>query len=217
MMTIDLDDLEHDALAELGNIGVARASTALSRMLGAAVRISVPTVEIVPSGRVVQVLEAALPERLVAVSEGLSGAFRGTAILLVPAHRSLSLASAALPPEVPKEQAAELEGEALAEVGNIVLNSCLSVMANLLGTGITTTLPAVHCGSAAEILEASGLDSGPLAASILFHISFDAQPQDVAGQIVLALDSGSAAGLKAALGTYIGRVLRRTHPGAGAP
>ena len=203
-----LDDLERDALAELGNIGVGKASTALSRMLGGEVLVSVPTVEFVPGDRVVERLEAALPGPLVAVTEGLSGRFNGSAVLVFPERSSLALASAALPPDVPKEDAPELEDEALAEVGNIVLNSCLASMANLLGTRIETSLPEILRGTAAQILDACGVDKGPDPTAILFQVTFHATPHDVAGEIVLALDAASAAGLKAVIGGYIGRILK---------
>ncbi len=207
-----LDELERDALAELGNIGVGKASTALSRMVGGTVLVSVPNVEIVPGDRLVAALEQALPGPLVAVSECLSGTFRGSAILLLPERSSLPLASAALPPDVPKEDAQELEAEALAEVGNIVLNSCLSLMANLLGTGIGTTLPSILRGPVARVLEGSGVETGSEASAILFQVNFRLESQDpagaiVGGEIVLALDAESSAELKAIIGRYIGRIL----------
>ena len=202
-----LDELERDALAELGNIGVGKASTALSRMVGGTVLVSVPNVEIVPGDRVIAVLERALPGPLVAVSECLSGTFRGSAILLLPERSSLPLASAALPPDVPKEAAAELEAEALAEVGNIVLNSCLSLMANLLGTGIGTTLPEVRRGPVAQLLAGCGVGTDAGGAAVLFQVTFRLEPQDIGGEIVLALDAESVAGLKTIIGRYIGRLL----------
>jgi len=203
-----LDELERDALTELGNIGVGKASTALSRMLGGEVLVSVPTVEFVPGNQVAERLETTLPGRLVAVTETLSGAFRGSAVLIFPERSSLPLASAALPPDVPKEDAPELEGEALAEVGNIVLNSCLASMANLLGTRIETTLPEILRGTAAEILDACGVDQGADPTAILFQVTFNAKRHDIGGEIVLALDAASAAGLKAVLDGYIGRILK---------
>lgn len=217
-----LDELERDALAELGNIGVGKASTALGRMLGGTVQVSVPSVEIVPGNQTVDRLEATLPGRLVAVTEALSGAISGSALLVFPERSSLPLASAALPPDVPKECAPELEGEALVEVGNIVLNSCLASMANLLGTRIETTLPGILRGTAADILDACGVDGGPEPSAILFQVTFRANAQDtgqgvgnkipggeiVGGEFVLVLDAASAAGLKALIGGYIGRILR---------
>lgn len=206
-MGFDLSELERDALAELGNIGVGRASTALSRMIGGPVEISVPMVSLVHGDRVVGLIQSALPGPLTAVAECLSGAFLGSAILLMPERSGLPLASAALPPGVPKEDAVELEEEALAEVGNIVLNSCLSSMGNLLGIAISTTLPQVLRGMGDDLLARCGVALTAESQAILFHVTFRAPPHDVEGTIVLALDAGSAVELKAAIGRYIGRVL----------
>ena len=204
---LDLDELERDALAELGNIGVGRASTALSRMIDGPVEISVPMVSLVPGDQVGGLLQSALPGPLTAVVECLSGAFLGSAILLMPERSGLPLACAALPPGVPKEDAAELEEEALGEVGNIVLNSCLSSMGNLLGVSVGTTLPQVLRGTGDDLLSRCGVALSADSQAILFHVTFRTPPHDVEGTIVLALDAGSAAELKAAIGRYIGRVL----------
>lgn len=206
-MTETLDPLERDALAELGNIGMGKASTALSRMVGGEVLVSVPTIEVVPGAAMAAVLARAMPGPLVAVAERLSGSFRGSAILVVPERASLPLAGAVLPPDLPKDAAADMEDEALGEVGNIVLNSCLSLIANLLGAGIGTTLPEVRRGDAAEIVERCGVQTGPGALAILFHVTFRVMAHDVNGEIVLALDAGSSADLQTVIRGYIGRVL----------
>lgn len=202
-----LNALERDTLAELGNMGIGRASTALGRMVGGFVTLSVPSVDVAAAGQVVRtLLDPALPGPLVGVSETLGGAFDGTALYLFPEADSLPLVRAALPPEVPPEDAGLLEEEALAELGNIVLNSALALVANLLGQTIDTGLPVVRRGSAAAILAAcrgAGPDGGP---AVLFHIDLRATAQTLGGRVVLVLDTGSMDRLKATLGGYIGRV-----------
>lgn len=206
-MGLELDELERDALTELGNVGVGEASTALSRVIGGPVEISVPMVSLVPGDRVVGLLRPSLPGSLIAVAECLSGAFLGSAILLMPERSGLPLASAALPPGIPKEDAAELLEEALSEVGNIVLNGCLSSMGNLLGVTVGTTLPQVLHGVGEDLLARCGVALTADAQAILFHVTFRASSHDVEGTIVLALDAGSAAELRAAIGRCIGRML----------
>lgn len=79
-----LSDLERDALAELGNIGIGRASTALGRMLGGLVTLSVPTVDMVPPDTVAGLLDRVLTPPLVGISETLDGLFAGCALLVFP-------------------------------------------------------------------------------------------------------------------------------------
>lgn len=212
-----LSDLERDALAELGNIGIGRASTALGRMLGGLVTLSVPSVEMVPLDEVAGLLDRALTPPLggplVGISETLGGLFAGCALLVFPQAGSLFLVRAALPPDVPAEDVPELEDEVLAELGNVVLNSALALVANLLGEPVETGLPAVFRGGAAEILRGcSGAARTADGAAVLFHIDLGTtlpggDGAAVAGRVVLLLDAGSAGALQATLGRYIGRLV----------
>ncbi len=208
-----LSELERDALAELGNIGIGRASTALGRMLGGLVTLSVPSVEMVPPDAVAGLLDRALTPPLVGISETLGGLFAGCALLVFPQAGSLPLVRAALPPDVPAEDVPELEDEVLAELGNVVLNSALALVANLLGESVETGLPVVFRGGAAEILRGcSGAAPTADGAAVLFHIDLrttlpGGDGTAVAGRVVLLLDAGSAGALQATLGRYIGRLV----------
>lgn len=212
-----LSDLERDALAELGNIGIGRASTALGRMLGGLVTLSVPTVDMVPPDAVAGLLDRALTPPLVGISERLGGLFAGCALLVFPQAGSLPLVRAALPPDVPAGEVPALEDEVLAELGNVVLNSALAQIANLLGEPVETGLPAVFRGAADEILRGCS-ETVPTGegAAVLFHIDLSASlPREdgggdgveVGGRVVLLLDAGSAGTLQATLGRYIGRLV----------
>lgn len=214
-----LSELERDALAELGNIGIGKASTALGRMLDGLVTLSVPSVEMVPPDEVAGLLDRALAPPLVGVSERLGGLFAGCALLVFPQGGSLPLVRAALPPDVPADDVPELEDEVLAELGNVVLNSALALVANLLGEPVDTGLPVVVRGSGAEILGRCAVvapaimaEAGAGGAAVLFHIDLrTALPGGdgvvVGGRVVLLLDAGSAGTLQATLGRYIGRLV----------
>lgn len=218
-----LSELERDALAELGNIGIGKASTALGRMLGGLVTLSVPSVEMVPPDEVAGLLDRALAPPLVGVSERLGGLFAGCALLVFPQAGSLPLVRAALPPDVPADDVPELEDEVLAELGNVVLNSALALVANLLGEPVDTGLPVVVRGNGAEVLrscavvvEAGAAQSGLGGAAVLFHIDLHTRLPGgdgtsvgigVGGRVVLLLDAGSAGTLQAKLGRYIGRMV----------
>jgi len=204
-----LNDLERDALAELGNIGLGKASTALGQMVGELVVVSVPSVDIVASDAVAGLLESALPGTLVGVSERLGGIFDGTALFLFPEADSLPLVRAVLPPGVPPEDAVALEEEALAELGNVVLNSALALVANLLGGGIDTGLPVVRRGTAGAILSACRGGAAGDGEVPTLRIDLRATAQTVGGRVVLVLEPGSVERLKATLGGFIGRGMRQ--------
>lgn len=78
--------------------------------------------------------EERLPNLLTGVSQSFSGFFAGKAALLFPESRSLDLVNVMLGEggDLDVEVDAELEEEALSELGNILLNNCLSTISNIL-------------------------------------------------------------------------------------
>ena len=200
-----LNDTERDALTEVGNIGVAKASVALAKLVGGEVRMSVPHVQILPRGEAARGLEVAFSERLVAVSESFGGALAGAALLVFPASNRLELVRAVLPPEVDPADAGEMADEALAEVGNIVLNNWLAVVANMLDAKLATALPVVLHGDGAAIFAGCGVPAGDEAPTIVFTIRFHVHGTNIAGQILIAMDASS----EAALRERIARTIRK--------
>lgn len=208
---IVLSEIEADALAELANIGVSKASVALGRMVGDEVAMSVPTVEVVPCAEAARRFDAEYAGRLAAVSERFGGLMAGVALLVIPQASCLELVRAALPDEVPPEEAGALEQEALAEVGNIVLNNGLSSMANMLGAGLDTALPRVLYGDGLEVFAQCGAQcgagSGPEATAIIFTIRIRMKTRNIPAQIVITVDAASEEALRDRIAAYVERVL----------
>jgi chemotaxis protein CheC len=201
-----LSELERDALTELVNIGVSRAATNLRKMVGEEVLLSVPSVEIIGHRTAAAVIREREGEELIAVRQDFSGAIQGRALLIFPQANSLQLARAVLGGDTPPEEVAEMEREALAETGNVILNSCLATMANMLQRSLTMSLPQVLSGDGSEILggsEAEGTDS-----LVLFlYINFSVRDRSIRGYIAMVLDLPSMGALKALVGDFIQRVM----------
>ena len=129
---VPLTDLERDALAELSNIAMARASNSLRLMIQNEVLLAVPSVEILTSAAATKLVAKPDNPKLVAVRQDFIGAFSGRALLIFPESNSLELVRAVVSRELPLEDIVDLEDEALAETGNIILNSWVATIANLL-------------------------------------------------------------------------------------
>ena len=203
---VALLELERDALTELVNIGVSRAAASLRRMVGGEVLLSVPAIEIIPQATAATLIAEREGEDLVAVRQDFSGAFRGRALLLFPQSNGLELVRAVLGEDVAPEDAAEMEREALAETGNIILNGCLGTMANMLHRSLTMSLPQVLRGDGRSLLDAGG-PASPEGLVLFLYINFAVRDRSIRGYIAMVMDMPSLGALKLLVGDFIERVM----------
>jgi chemotaxis protein CheC len=136
-----LNELELDALTEVVNIGVSRAAASLRDMVGEQVFLSVPSVAITSPARAAELIGERESSMLIAVRQGFQGEFSGSALLIFPGKNSLELVRAVAGGHLSLEDILELEQEALAEIGNVILNGCMATIANLLQRRLTISLP----------------------------------------------------------------------------
>jgi chemotaxis protein CheC len=190
-----LTEIERDALAEIANMGVSRAANSLRQMVGEQVLLSVPAVEIVTRQEASKLVERNNANKLVAVQQSFDGPFAGRALLIFPEAQSLELVRAIVGDEHSLEDVIDLEHEALAETGNIILNGCLATIANVLHQTMRVSLPSIVRGDGAALFEVEGdASKGPFV--LFLYIDFNIKKHDVHGFIALLLDLPSIAALK---------------------
>ena len=199
-----LTDLQLDALTELVNIGVSRAAHSLREMVGAQVHLSVPTVKLVSRSEAIGTLSAREVSNLVAVHQIFEGDITGRALLIFPETKSLELVRAITGGELPLEDIIELEQEALAETGNILLNSCLATIANMLQRSLKMSLPEVLRGNAETFFS---LAPPPEAGDVVMflYINFAIRERDISGYIAMIMDLPSLTALTHLLDEFIQR------------
>ena len=202
--TTELSELELDALTELVNIGVSRAAASLREMVREQVLLSVPSVNLVSRDDAIRRLAGGAASRLVAVHQVFEGDLTGRALLIFPETRSLELVRAVTGGDLPLEDIIELEQEALAETGNIILNGCLATIANMLERSLKMSLPEILRGQGSEFFD---LDPPPDAGDVVMflYINFHIQQRDIQGYIALLMDMPSLTNLKDLLGLFIER------------
>ncbi len=198
-----LDALEHDALVELVNMGVGRAAAGLAAMVGEQVHLTVPNLALVTRAQAAALLAARDPHRLIAVHQRFEGDISGRALLIFPEAKSLELVRAVAGADLSLEDIAELEHEALAETGNVVLNACLATMANMLERTLKMSLPDVVRGHGAELLGLS--PAAETEVVLLLYIDFSMRRRALGGYIVFLMDMPSLMALKALIGEFIDR------------
>lgn len=203
---VALTELETDALTEIVNIGVSRAASNLRKMVGDQVLLSVPTIEVVSQRRAARLIsERELPQ-LVAVRQDFTGPFSGRALLIFPEANSLELVRAVTGNGLSAQELIDIEHEALAETGNIILNGCLATMGNMLHRSLTMTVPEVLRGDGEALFE-SWDGAGPDGLVLFLYIDFAVRKHDIRGYIAVLMDLPSLAVLKELLAEFIERVV----------
>lgn len=201
-----LDELERDALTEIVNIGVSRAASNLRKMIGEQVLLSVPSIDVVSQTRAARLISERETDDLVAVRQDFSGAFAGRALLIFPEEKSLELVRAVTHDELSAQEVLEMEHEALTETGNVILNSCLATMANMLRRSLTMTIPEVVRGDGATLFEVfEGAASDGLV--LFLYIDFNVRQREIRGYIAMLMSLPSLALLKNLLTEFIERVI----------
>src|ERR1700728_344037 len=184
-----LTELERDALAELSNIAMAKAANSLRKMVQHEVLLAVPSVDI---------LTNAAAANLVAVRQDFAGPFSGRALLIFPETNSLELVRAVVGQQLALEDIVDLEDEALAETGNIILNSWVATIANLLKSALKMSLPVVIRGDGKRMFEST------TSTLVLFlHIKFEIHQKQIGGYVALLMDIPSIDELRSLIAGFV--------------
>jgi chemotaxis protein CheC len=211
-----LSELEFDALTELVNLGVSRAAKSLRDMIGREVLLSVPRVALVERREAIESLGKAELSTLVAVHQIFEGDIIGRALLIFPEARSLELVRAVTNGNLSLEDIVELEHEALAETGNIILNGCLATIANQLQRTLRISLPEILRGDSTALFN---LPPPPHAGDVVLfvYINFSIRERNIMGYIAMLMDMPSLAALQELLRDYIQRATSEIAPKSNDP
>jgi chemotaxis protein CheC len=200
---LGLEELEVDALTELVNLGVSRAALSLRELVGEQVFLSVPSVLVLSKPEAAESIRGPSGRDLIAVRQAFDGEFSGRALLIFPEANSLELVRAVAGDHLSLRDIAELEDEALAEIGNIILNGCMGTISNLLQRNLTMSLPEILRGQGHDFFD---LSKPAVEDVVLFiRINFSLQGREISGYVALVMDLPSLASLKRLVAAFIER------------
>jgi chemotaxis protein CheC len=212
---VALTELEHDALVEIFNIGVGQAAAAMSGIVNEEVTMSVPSISFLSRSEAAQLLEEAhrndtragggSGERICGVSQHYDGAFSTEALLMFPENKSLEIVRLMVGEAVPLAELSGMEQEAMSEIGNIILNSCVGTLANIFQQELHGSLPVYHVGSSDEILDATGTRADTVV--MMLHIDFILEKHQIHGYVAFILDVTALTDLKEQIDRYLQRAM----------
>ncbi|MGZ3182442.1 MAG: chemotaxis protein CheC [Telluria sp.] len=200
----NLTELQHDALLEIFNIGVGHAAAAMSDIVNEEVTMSVPSISFLNRADAAALLgrESA---RVCGVSQHFEGAFQTEALLMFPEDKSLEIVRLMVGDAVPLAELTEMEQEAMSEIGNIILNSCIGTLANIFGQELSGSLPMYHVGSSEAVLTASGSPGDTMV--LMLHIDFILEKHEIHGYVAFILDMTALHDLREQIDRYLAQAM----------
>jgi len=205
-----LGELEQDALTEIFNIGVGIAADAIYQMTGEHVPLSVPVVELTSQARAKQEFLEREQRPLCVVSQLYQGEFETEAVLMFPQEKHMHLVRMMVGNDLADAELPDLAQDAMAELGNIILNAVISNLASSLSMRLEGTLPAVTLIEANAVFQrrAGSASAHEESAPVLtLMIDFELGKQRIGGYLAFLLDNASSQLLLQHLSRYLGDAL----------
>lgn len=197
-----LSELQMDGLTEVFNIGTCRAASSLSEIVGDEVKLTVPRLQLVNSADLTLDTLSLGSARLGSVKQQFSGPFDAQAMLLFTEERALEIVHDMMGSQVSIEDIAEFEQEAMCELGNIVLNACLSAMADIFGVELDSTLPQYTVDTSEAILQQILSDTDQPVMMVL-HMNLSIEKRHTQGYLAFLLSTSSLQKLLAHIDRFI--------------
>jgi len=187
-----LEELDMDALTELFNIGLHRAAFSLSELTGQRIIVDLPRLWICPieetHSRLIELLEG----DLATVHQIFRGTVTGDAVLVLQYDSAARLVVLMTDGEVATggrlDQSAR---EVLAEIGNVILSSCLSSFGDMLRVSVSFSVPRIHVESLEGMLRTLQVDQEDLHFALLAATQFRLGDDEVGGYLIIAVGMSS--------------------------
>jgi chemotaxis protein CheC len=191
-MSVQLGELERDALGEAFNMALGEAAASFADLVQEEITLTVPSVDLLARQELAARLAAmqlpGLAERLTAISQTFHSAdqlLNTEALLLFGEQGSLEIVRRMLGQhDMPLEHITELEQDALGEVGNIIINSCMNTLSGIFGTEMLGSLPDVTQSHAEGLFDPH--HAGQVV--LMVRIGMGLQSQDITGYVLFLMD-----------------------------
>lgn len=193
--------MQKDTLCELFNISIGQSAATLGEMLHDEVLLSVPEVRFVTVNEVTDHL-GKTSANMYCIRQPFTGVFNGNALLIFPEEKSLHLVQSLVGDLLTGSELTDVRSDALQEVGNIVLNSCISSLAQMLETPFECGLVTVDSGDTRKILGTRVQNH----IVMLIHIRFALKQQNIEGFVVFVMNTTSYDELLRGVDSFIARI-----------
>lgn len=183
-----LTETQKDALSELLNMGFARTASALSELTGHRVLLEVSQVSIHPIEELSAKLGTFVKGEIATVQQIFTGRVSGNALLLLNYDGAVQLTELVTPEQdIHRDRLDASAAEVLTEIGNILLNACLSVFGNLLQMQISFSVPRLHLDALEGLLHSLSIGKAEMRYAMVVYTGFRMKENSIQGYLVMIL------------------------------
>jgi chemotaxis protein CheC len=190
-----------DAIQEAINIGVGRAASALNDLVDRPVMLVAPSVELLSFEELPRAFDSIGTSAVSSVQMGFHGSLEGCAFLIFPQQSAARLVAGLTGDEHTDEDLDSLRSGTLTEVGNVLVNSVLGTLANLLDRPLRYSSPVYEEGSALSLVTTQAHSSEPLL--LLVRTGFRIRGMEIEGSLLLLFELSTFDALIAGLQAQI--------------
>jgi chemotaxis protein CheC len=197
---MELNQIQLDAMKEIGNIGSGNAATALSILLQRRIDMSVPNIWLTELEGIADII-GQLDSAQAVVYVKVGGEVSGKAVFFFPLESAEIIVENLFNSyEQPDLFTCEIAQSALKEMGNIMVSSFLIALTQLTGVQMQPSVPVLAVDMAGAIMDAILLEEGILEDKVLFIDTQISGIPKIEGQFMFIPDEGSLTKLLGALG-----------------
>ena len=197
--SLKLNDLQKDALKEVGNIGAGHAATALSQLLNAKINLSEPSIDVIKF-RDLASRVGHQNQMVAALHMYIRGEAPGQIVVLFDREQAIDFVSTFLKRVIGDIQVFDsINDSTLKEIGNIIAGSYLSAINNLTGQNVLPSVPTLSYGTVQAAFRTL-MSILPDQDVFLIESSFLDKEKEVSGQFILIPETGSLGPLLAVFG-----------------
>lgn len=187
-MALSEDQL--DALTEIINIGIGKAANTLNELTESHILLKVPHIEIYKIDELEKIQNRFGIENVAAVIQGFHGKYEGRAALIFPPESALDLVTGVTGEEPEDDDLDAIQAGTLSEIGNIVINSLIGTIANLLDDHLNFDLSEYTLDTISNIFKMEKLNR-PEALVLISQVQFVIEKMNINGHIILSFDIDS--------------------------
>ncbi len=197
--SLNLNELQKDALKEVGNIGAGHAATALSQLLNTKINLSEPRIDVIKFRDLAS--RVGHENRMVAALHMyIRGESPGQIVVLFDREQAIDFVSTFLKRVIGDIQVFDsISDSTLKEIGNIIAGSYLSAINNLTGQNVLPSVPTLSYGTIQAAFRTL-MSILPDQDVFLIESAFLDKEKEVSGQFILIPETGSLGPLLAVFG-----------------